>query len=63
MKSLSNLIYTLCALATAMIGYQIHNSLFWSIIDFLFMPLALAKWLICHEITLLIIKQTFSFLF
>jgi hypothetical protein len=48
---------------TAMIGYTIHGSLFWSIVDFLFSPIALVKWLICHEITLAIVQQTFSFWF
>lgn len=45
----------------AMIGYTIHGSLFWSVVDFLFSPIALVKWLICHEITLAIVQQTFSF--
>jgi hypothetical protein len=46
----------------AMIGYTIHGSIFWSIIDFIFTPIVLIKWLIYHEITFEIIKQTFAFL-
>ena len=49
------------AIATAMVGYTIHSSLGWAIIDALFFPLALVKWLICHEVTLKIIAETFSF--
>ena len=48
---------------TAMVGYHIHSSIFWSIVDFIFYPVALIKWLICHEITLNIIKETFTWFF
>lgn len=51
----------LMAIATAMIGYTIHASLFWSIVDFLFMPVAWAKWLICQEVSCSIIVRTFHF--
>jgi hypothetical protein len=61
MKRIGSLIYTLTCLATAMIGHTIHHSLFWSIVDFFFTPLAWMKWLICHQVTLSIIKQTFNF--
>ena len=46
-----------------MIGYSIHGSLFWSIMNFIFCPIAWAKWLICKEVSLSVIKQTFAFLF
>ena len=46
----------------ALIGYTIHGSVFWSIIDFIFSPIALIKWLIFHELTLTVIKTTFAFL-
>jgi hypothetical protein len=54
-------IYSILALLTAMIGYQIHNSFFWAIMDFFFMPFAWIKWLIMHEVNITIIKETFSF--
>jgi hypothetical protein len=57
---MKELFYTLICTATAMIGYTIHNSLFWAIMDFCFMPIALIKWFICHEITLKVIQDTFS---
>ena len=46
----------------AMIGYTIHGSIFWSVIDFIFSPIALVKWIICHELTMTVIKTTFAFL-
>jgi hypothetical protein len=48
---------------TAMIGYQIHNSLVWAILDFFFAPLAWIKWLVMHQVNITIIKQTFEFFF
>jgi hypothetical protein len=48
---------------TSMIGYTIHKSVGWAIIDFLCWPLALDKWLIYHEITRSVIKETFNFLY
>ncbi len=61
MKRISGIITLLCALCTAMIGHTIHHSVFWAIVDFLFWPLAWCKWLVCHEVNLTIVRQTFSF--
>ncbi len=47
--------------ATAMIGHKIHGSIFWSIADFFFAPLAWVKWLICSEVNVSIIKDAFAF--
>lgn len=41
----------------AIIGYHIHQSLEWAIIDFFFAPYVLIKWLICKEINFSIIKD------
>jgi len=60
-KSVCGVLYTIFSVCTAMVGYQIHNSLFWSIMDFFFTIFAWCKWLICHEVNMTIIKQTFSF--
>lgn len=57
------LLYVVFSVLVAMVGYTIHNSIFWAIIDFIFTPIALAKWLIYHEITLNIIKATFGWFF
>lgn len=48
------------SLPTAMIGYQIHSSTFWAIMDFIFWPIVWVKWFIFHEVTLSIIKEAFS---
>jgi len=60
MKRIQSLIYTIFCVLTAMTGYTIHHSLFWSIVDFFFTPIAIVKWLICHELTLKVIQDTFS---
>lgn len=60
---LGRLIWVACAIATAIIGHEIHGSIFWSIVDFFFMPLAWLKWLICQEVNLTIIKEAFAFFF
>ena len=60
-NKLTEMIYSLICLATAMIGYQIHGSLFWSIIDFIFTPIVWCKWLIMHQVNISIVKETFNF--
>lgn len=57
-----NFVYTMFCIATAMIGYTIHHSIFWSIFDFIFTPVAWIKWLVLHQVNMSIIEQTFSFL-
>lgn len=52
---------TIFAVATAMIGYHIHHSIFWSIMDFFFSPFAWCKWMIMKQVSLSIIKSTFAF--
>jgi hypothetical protein len=51
------------AYLTAMIGYHIHHSIGWAIMDFFFAPWAWAKWLIMHQVTLGIIHSTFAWFF
>jgi hypothetical protein len=55
------LIYFFFSIAVAMVGYTIHGSVFWSVVDFFFPLFASAKWLIYEEVTLEIIKETFAF--
>jgi hypothetical protein len=57
MKSLVYLIFCIC---TAMVGYTIHGSVFWSIMDFIFTAFAWIKWLILHEVTLDVLQRTFN---
>jgi hypothetical protein len=53
--------YWLLGIPTAIIGYAIHHSIFWSVMDFIFLPLAWIKWLICQEVSVSVIKSAFSF--
>ena len=59
-SSLSRFIYLILALATAIIGKHIHGSLFWAIVDFFFAPIAWFKWLICQEVNLTTIRESFA---
>lgn len=56
-------VYVIPSLITSMIGYHIHGSVFWSIMDFIFWPITWVKWIIFHEVTLTIIKETFTWFF
>jgi hypothetical protein len=56
-----NFPHILLQLPTAMIGYTIHNSIGWAIMDFIFWPIAWCKWLIMQEVNMSIIKETFNF--
>lgn len=60
-SGISNVICLILAVMTAMVGYNIHHSIGWSIWNFLVWPFMIIKWLICKEITWSIIKETFSF--
>lgn len=55
--------YVLATL-TGMIGYNINNnSICWGIVDGIFYPFAIIKWIVCEQLTLSLIKQTFPFFF
>lgn len=56
-------LYLILCLMTSMIGYHMHRSIFWSILDWIFMPFVWGKWLILQEINMTIIKEAFSFFF
>lgn len=63
MEIFMNIIKFLFCLFTAMVGYNLHRSLFWAIINFLFSPFSWIKWLICRQINLTFIKETIKFYF
>jgi len=63
MKGIGQLLYTVVCVCTAMVGYEIHGSVFWSIMDFIFAPIAIVYWLIIHELTLDVIQHSFSWFF
>jgi hypothetical protein len=46
---------------TAMVGYHIHHNPFWACVDWVFSIVVWAKWFIFREVTLSIIRDTFSF--
>ena len=51
------------SVGSAMVGYKIHHSIFWSICDYIFCVLCWVKWLILHQVNMSIIRDTFSFFF
>lgn len=57
------ILYIIFSVLTSMVGYNIHGSIFWSIVDFIFTPIAIIKWLIYKEITMDIIQETFKWFF
>lgn len=48
---------------TAILGHEIHGSLFWAFMDFLFPLIAWIKWLVLHQVNVTIIQHAFSFFF
>ena len=56
-------LFFIFSIMTAMVGYTIHGSIFWAIVDFSLNPLVWIKWLIFHEVTLSVIKNFFSWFF
>jgi hypothetical protein len=60
-KQISAMLGAAWSVFTAMIGYHIHGSLFWAVVDGLFSIIAWSKWLILHEVSISTIRDTFSF--
>ena len=58
--TLLEIIHLLVSIATAMIGFRIHNSLFWSFVNFIFPVISWIKWLICGEVNITLIKEAFN---
>lgn len=46
---------------TSIIGHEIHGSVFWSIVDLIFWPIAWIKWIVCKEVSISVIKSAFDF--
>lgn len=53
---------TILGILTAMVGFTIHGSIFWAVVDFFFWPVAVCYWLVTHTLTSSVLKSTFSFL-
>jgi hypothetical protein len=62
MKTINGILALIVSIGTAMVGYTIHHSAFWSVVDFFFWPFAWIKWLVCQEVNMTIIRTTFEFL-
>ncbi len=60
-NTIGRLLYIIAATYTGMIGYTMHHSVGWGIVDAILAPIVWVKWLICHEVTLNIITKTFDF--
>jgi len=60
MTKITSLIYLLFGIVTSVVGYAIHHSVVWAIVDYFFAPFAWAKWLICHEVSISLIQEAFS---
>ncbi len=56
-----SILYPIIGVFTAIVGHSIHHSIFWAIVDWFFWPIAWCKWLLCHEVSLSVIKNAFSF--
>jgi len=59
--SIGRLLFIAVAIFTAIIGYHIHGSVFWTIMDWIFWPFAWLKWLLCQEVSMSVIKDSFAF--
>lgn len=53
----------LIAILTSMIGYHIHGSVGYAILNFFFWGISWIVWLVQQKVNLTIIKETFSFFF
>ena len=59
-KRFDTLIFLL-NITVAKIGYCIHGSIVWSIMDYLFPVFTIVKWFVYEEINMQIIKNCFNF--
>ncbi len=57
---LSNWAYLIFCVLTGMVAHRLYHDVLISIISGIFWPIAWIKWLICHEVTLSVLKYTFN---
>lgn len=62
-NKLSSFLYLILCVITGMIGYELHGSIFWAVVDFFLMPLVWVKWLLMKEVTWEVIKSTFDWFY
>jgi hypothetical protein len=64
MRSCNSFFNLATAYIVGVVGYHLNNhSLTWGIVDALFYPIAIIKWLICGELSMSLIKESFPFFF
>lgn len=63
MEKFGGILWLVFDIAVSMVGYTIHHSIFWSIVDFIFSPVAVVWWLLTHQLTLTVLKTTFAWFF
>ncbi len=61
MKEIGQTLYVIIAVATAVIGYHIHGNGLYAVINFITWPISWVYWLICHDVNITVIKETFQF--
>jgi len=65
MKTFRTLLGIAICLGSSMIGYQISVTagsscpFLWAVIDFFMWPIAWFKWIVCQQVNMTLIKQTF----
>ena len=55
------ILYWIAGLFTSIIGYEIHQSVFYGIMNLLFWPFTWAYWLLTKGVSISLIKQAFEF--
>ena len=63
MENLGRVLYAVLCVCVAMIGYEMHGSVGWAIVDLIFTPVVLIYWLVTQQINLSLLQETFSFFF
>ena len=48
---MKRLLWMLFGAGTAIVGYQIHSSIFWSLCDLVFAPITWVKWLVLISVS------------
>ena len=61
MNRINGLFYTVFCICMATIGHYIHGGVFWTIMNFIFAPLSWLKWMVCHQVSISVIKAAFAF--
>jgi hypothetical protein len=59
LRAFFNVVY---CLATGLVGYSVHHSIFWAFLDGILAPATWVKWAMTHEVSWNLINSTFHFL-